>query len=186
MNAFTGTRKTRTVVAGLSALGAGGLLAAGLAMPATAADWSNDESTTSTSTWTDILNDVVGTISLDNLGTDVVGDVTGDVANGDLTNEAPVTVNPGDIASGPIGSGNQIGDIGSGNAVGSGNDVQAPIGSGNETNVDLGGVDADVNDVVGDVTGSVDGIAEDVTGSVDVGGIVDDVTGAIDLGGLGN
>ncbi|MDR5701713.1 hypothetical protein [Agromyces aerolatus] len=201
MNAFTGTRKTRATAIGISALAAGGLLTAGLAMPAAAADWSaehGDSSTTETSNWTDIANDLIGSVST-GLGVgDVLGDVLGDVAdggiaNGDVSNSSPVVVAPGDIGSGnevgDVGSGNEVGsgnDVGSGNEVGSGNDVQAPIGSGNETNVDLGGIEADVDDVVGDVTGSVDGIVEDVTGSVDIGGIVDDVTGAIDLGGLGN
>ena len=180
-------------MAGASALAAAGLVTAGFAAPAMADDRSGDEAGVTESHassellgetglrgLTDVLD--LGPVSFDEFG-NILGDVAsgsvegGDVATGDVSNESPVVVAPGDI-----GSGNSTGDIGSGNAIGSGNDVQAPIGSGNETNVDLGDVSdlVDVDSTVGDITGSVDGMVDDVTGSVD--GIVEDVTSDLDLG----
>ncbi|KQM80925.1 hypothetical protein [Agromyces sp. Leaf222] len=191
MNTFT----TKRTLVGAAAIAAAGLAAAGVAAPAMADDRVGDEtSITESATSTDLFGDtglrgVTDLLDLGPVSFDDLGNITSraPITGGDVSNESPVVVAPGDIAS-DIGSGN--GDIGSGNVVGSGNDVQAPIGSGNETNVDLGGVSdlvdvGDVGDVsgsVGDVTGSVGDIVGDVTGSVD--GLADDITGDLDLGGL--
>lgn len=225
MNTFTSKR----TITGAAALAAAGLMTAGFAAPAMAAERGDDTNVTESqselsSQVGDLagLSDVTGLGGITGLGQlgnltdfgpisfDELGQVVSPITTGDVSNESPVVVAPGDI-----GSGNSTGDIGSGNAIGSGNDVQAPVGSGNETNVDLGGVSdvVDVDDTVGDVsgsvedvsgtvgevgdvsgsiddvTGSVDGMVDDITGSVeDVTGsaddIVDDVTGSLDLGGL--
>lgn len=184
MNAFT-TKKTTV---GLAAIAASGLLAVGIAMPATADTTSTSvdqsERSTMTDTTTSVLDsiqavlnggsisDFVGDISLDSLVGDVTsGDVAGvgDVAGiGDVSNSSPIVVAP---QTGDIASGNEVGN---GNAVGSGNDVTAPIGSGNTTNVDLG----DVNNIVTDVV-DVNGLVNDITNSVDVNGIISDVTGSL-------
>lgn len=198
MNTFT----TKRTLVGAAAIAAAGLAAAGVAAPAMADDRIGDEtSITESATSTDLigytgLRGVTDLLDLGPVSFDDLGNITSraPITGGDVSNESPVVVAPGDIAS-DIGSGN--GDIGSGNVVGSGNDVQAPIGSGNDTNVDLGGVSdlldvGDVGDVsgsvgdvtgsVGDITGSVGDIVGDVTGSVD--GLADDITGDLDLGGL--
>lgn len=96
--------------------------------------------------------------------------------------EFPIVVAPEvDALNGGIGNdllgGIHTGDIGSGNAVASGNDVTAPLLSGNETSVGNGtSVSSEVSDLVDAVT--------DVSDLVDVDGIVDDVTSSIDLDGM--
>lgn len=96
--------------------------------------------------------------------------------------EIPIVVAPEvDALNGGIGNdllgGIHTGDIGSGNAVASGNDVTAPVLSGNETAVGNGNsVSTEVSDLVDSVT--------DVSDLVDVDGIVDDVTSSIDLDGM--
>lgn len=94
--------------------------------------------------------------------------------------EFPIVVAPEvDALGGGIGNdllgGIHTGDIGSGNAVASGNDVTAPLLSGNETSVGNG---TSVSNEVGDLVDSV------VSDLVDVDGIVDDVTSSIDLDGM--
>ncbi len=198
MNTFTSKKTIGT----LSAIAAAGLLTAGFAAPAMADDTTESTTTvapetvltgdlldsiTSDTTFADLLDGTIDGFSGDATISGLLGDVTGgdtsvdglvgdvtggDITGGDISNESPVVVAP------------EVGDIGSGNAIGSGNDVQAPIGSGNETNVDLGDVSdvADVDGIVGDVTDvvDVDGIVGDVTGSVD--GLVDGITSDLDLG----
>lgn len=72
-----------------------------------------------------------------------------------------------------------IGDVGSGNAIGSGNDTNAPILSGNETAVGSGNdIGTNVSDLVdgsvGDITGNVSDLVGDATSSVDLGAILGD------------
>lgn len=184
MNAFT-SRKT---IVGASALAVTGLVTSGFAAPAFA---DHEGSTTlssseSTSTVTegqlsnDLLDDIAGgSASTGGIGVSgLLGDVTGGdtgvgsiggdtaIGNGDISNESPVVVAP------------EVGDVASGNAIGSGNDVQAPVASGNETNVDLGDA-VDVNDLV-----DVNDIVDSTLDEVDVDGLVDDVMGEVDLGSL--
>ena len=117
-----------------------------------------------------LLGDVTGgDTGFGSIGGDTgVGSIGGDTAigNGDISNESPVVVAP------------EVGDVASGNAIGSGNDVQAPVASGNETNVDLGDA-VDVNDLV-----DVNDIVDSTLDEVNVDGLVDDITGDLDLGSL--
>ncbi|WBU37046.1 hypothetical protein [Homoserinibacter sp. YIM 151385] len=113
---------------------------------------------------------------------------------GDVTNASPIALAP-EISTG---------DIASGNATASGNDVTAPVASGNETNAgngneanvgngsgngnSVGNVTNDVSDVVDtttdattDVTTDVKDVVKDVTNAVDADAIVEDVTDSVDL-----
>lgn len=102
-----------------------------------------------------------GDAAVGSIGGDITGGDTA-VGNGDISNESPVVVAP------------EVGDVASGNAIGSGNDVDAPIGSGNETNVDLGDV-VDVNDIVDSTLDevNVDGIVDDVMAEIDLDSFLD-------------
>lgn len=113
-----------------------------------------------------LLGDVTGgDTGVGSVGGDITGGDTA-IGNGDISNESPVVVAP------------EVGDVASGNAIGSGNDVQAPVASGNETNVDLGDA-VDVNDLV-----DVNDIVDSTLDEVNVDGLVDDITGDLDLGSL--
>ena len=120
---------------------------------------------------------------------DVLG---GDVLTGDILGGEALT---GDIAN------DLVGDIGNGNAVASGNEVNAPIVLGNETAVGngndtaIGNVSdvADVSDIgnVGDtsVGTEVSDLVDSVVGTevsdiVDVDEILGDVGGWVDLNGM--
>lgn len=187
-------RATLYTSAGLGAAA----LAIGFALPANAADTQDIEnSTTQSSSQTDTMtgdisawfDDIASeTLSLDGNGVSLSqGPLVSDVAN------------VSDVAGGPILSGNE-------SAIGSGNDVSAPIGSGNDVSVDapvgsgndvasgtevgngnttdLGGVGngnsvGDVGAEVGDITSAVTGSVGDVTS--DIGAEVDDLVG--DIGG---
>ena len=120
---------------------------------------------------------------------DVLG---GDILTGDILGGEALT---GDIAN------DLVGDIGNGNAVASGNEVNAPIVSGNETAVgngndtaignvsdvadvsDIGNVsDTSVGTEVSDLVDSV--VGTEVSDIVDVDEILGDVGGWVDLNGM--
>lgn len=177
---------------GITGVAVASLAVVGFAAPATADTesehtWDNDTSTTTeySETQLDLLRGI--------------GYTTGNFA------ESPFVLAPqvgvGDIASGSVG------DVASGNAVASGNDVTAPIVSGNETAVgsgndtavgnnsgngnSVGNVDTEVSDTVdgmvdstNDLTSGISGSVSDLIDSVNVDGMVEDVTGSLDLGGI--
>jgi len=81
------------------------------------------------------------------------------------------------------------GDILNGNALGSGNDVSAPLLSGNDTalgnNNDTAVGNVTGNDISTDVSDVVDNsVGSSVTDLVDVDGILGDVTGSLGLSGI--
>ncbi|NYF16971.1 hypothetical protein HDC37_001796 [Microbacterium sp. AK009] len=163
-------------------LGIAALTVTGLALPANADTVSSaDETQTTVSALTtleafqDILNDALqasgnatetGDLSIDG--------VDGGLINGPIVSGSVID----DVANGPILSGNDT-------PVVSGNEVQAPVASGNETSVDApvasGNEVASGNDTdtsVGDVGASVGGVVGDVGASV--GDVVGDVSGEVD------
>jgi hypothetical protein len=107
----------------------------------------------------------------------------------DSHNSSPVVVAPDvDLLGGGIANGDNL----NGNHVGSGNEVNAPLLSGNETAVGNGNtsevsdvvdapvsdvVDSNVSDIIGDVT-------SDVSDIVDVDDILGDVSGWVNLEGM--
>ena len=177
MTAFTSnSTRTSKALAGATAFGAATLLAIGAAAPAMADDSSSTDvrgyagDATATAELIEritsnlVVSDVLGG-TLD--GGDVNGgDITGgDTSIGDLGGDlvAPIAPEVGDV---------DLGGVGNGNAVGSGNELNAPIGSGNS--VEVGDITGGISDVV-----DVNDIVDDVTNSVDVDGIVSDVTGSL-------
>ena len=151
-------------------------LAAGIALPANAQerDWSDETSATTVTssfdafrTW--VQDNVLGSgndLAAGNLGIDgglVNGPLISDVGNGAVLsgNDAPVL--SGNDITAPVASGNEVGN---GNSAGNGN----AVGAGNDTGVSLGDIGADVDELVGDITGDVDGIV-DVDGMLE--GILD-------------
>lgn len=133
----------------LTGAAAAGLLAFGAVAPAIADSGDDNSSFTSTS------------------ATKLLGDVAAHDLLGDVTNGTPVVIAP------------QVGDIGSGNAVGSGNGVTAPVLSGNGTSVGNDtSVGTSVQDMVdssvGDITSEVSDAVGDITDAVDVGAILGD------------
>jgi hypothetical protein len=168
-------------VVGIATVGAAAALVAGFAAPAMAsvghdssftnrsthvASSTSKESTTTQQAWTDALRNV-----------------TTGIGTGTASNWSPVVISPSlnaPVSTGDIGSGNAVL---SGNDVPvlSGNDVQAPVLSGNDTA--LGN-----NDANGDVTGGINTSVSNLVNSLtkDVGnsasstsstGIVDSVLG---------
>ena len=125
MNAFT-TKKT---TAGVAAIAAAGLLAVGVAMPATADTTSVDSSTSERSSTTDTATNILDSIEAVLNG----GDITGGITGGDLSNESPVVIAPqtGDIVSDVVDVNGLVEDI---------------TGS------------VDVDGIISDVTGSLTGI----------------------------
>ena len=176
---------SKKTVFGSIAVAASGLLLAGGAIPAMAAEPSSDTTTTDSRSVTETLN---GT-SADTGGFDLGGlsATLNDLVSGvQASNDSPVAIAPevgvGDVLGGDIASGNATA---SGNdvtapvtaPVASGNDVAAPVASGNEVTAPVentapvaSGNDTAVTDVVGGVTDSVD--ADD---------IVDDVMADVNL-----
>jgi hypothetical protein len=186
----TSMRKNTTRIGILATAGAGAaaLALAGFALPANASDTAStwEDTTTSTSTSSSIdgframVHDLIQANGTDttagNVGLDggvinaplVQGPLVGDVASGPILsgNDTPVasgneTANGNEVASGnevsaPVGSGNDVSAPVEA-PVGSGNDtsVDAPVGSGNDTGLDVGGIGADVRDLVDDVTGAI-------------------------------
>jgi len=112
--------------------------------------------------------------------------------------EIPVVVAPQvDVLNGDIANGILGGDILNGNAVASGNEVTAPVASGNDTAIGSGNETAigngsgngnlsgnEVSDVVDNVTDT--SVSDIVTDVVDVDDILGDVSGWVDLNHLFN
>jgi hypothetical protein len=142
-------KKTTFGILGATATAA---LALGVSAPAMADDHDSSTDYTQTSSYTKVLNKVLGDVG--------------------FSNESPVVVAPevltGDVHTGDVLSGNANGNhVGSGNVIGSGNDTA--IGSGNHTAID--GVDVDASDffdsTVGDITGDVSDLLDDIDVSLD-------------------
>jgi hypothetical protein len=171
---------TKTGLMGTAGIGAVALAVTGFALPASADDTttttSSDETHTSVEalesldvfqTW---INDFIATHG-NNTNAGNVG-VDGGVVNGPLVS---------DVANGPILSGNDVSA-----PVGSGNDVsvEAPVGSGNEVgngnnvgngNTGVGDVGAEVGDLTSNIGTDVSDLVGDVSSDVDsiVGGLLD-------------
>lgn len=186
------TKKTRLslIAAGT---GAAALAVAGFALPANADDHSTSTEESTTTTTTDLTSsfDAFQTWVNDALSVSDNQTVTGvspDTSVGDVTLvEGPLVSDSlnGDLLSGnqtPIASGNDVAaPVVSGNdtnveapvdaPVGSGNDVsapiEAPVGSGNETHNDT---DAGVS--VGDIGADVDDLVDSITTDLDLGDIL--------------
>jgi hypothetical protein len=170
--------KTRLGLIG-AGTGVAALAVTGLALPANADDTSVEQDWSTTDTMTDVTSSldafqawVSDTISAGDTSVSPVTGVSPDTSVGDVTLvEGPLV---GDIASGnqaPVASGNDVtAPVASGNdtsvtapveaPVGSGNDVsapvEAPVGSGNEssnsTDLSVGDIGADVDQLVENVT----------------------------------
>lgn len=136
----------KTILASTGAAAAAVLIVGAFGAPAMADTTSSHDSTSS---WTQTTTDLTSTIE------GIVGDIS---------NSSPVVVAP---SVGDIG----VGDIGSGNAVASGNDVTAPIASGNETAVGSGNDTA-----VGNNSGNGNSVGGDTSIGSEVGDLVDNVT----------
>ena len=145
---------------GLTGAAAATLMVAGFAAPAMADDTTTNHSADTTSTATSLTTGLSDLFRV-----------------GDVSNSSPVVLAP------EVGTGDILGgDLLSGNALLSGNDVQAPVASGNETPI-ASGNDTSVSDVLNPST-SVDpsvGNGTSVSGG-DIGASVDDL---VDGGNIG-
>lgn len=169
---------TRAGILTTAGLGAVALTITGFALPASADDdiTSTDESVTSVSTLESLdlfqtwVDDVLALYGNDTSALDS-GVVNGPIVDGPLVSD----VGNGAVLSGndtPVLSGNDIdAPVGSGNDVGSGN----VVGSGNDTGVSVGDADADLGDLTTDIGADVDGMVGDISSDVDdlVAGILD-------------
>jgi hypothetical protein len=150
---------TKTTAFGVTGAAAAALMVAGFAAPAMADDVSSDYTSSTTTTATD-LSDLF--------------------AIGDVSNDAPVLLAPsvsvGDVAN--------VSDIGNG-ALLSGNDVTAPVASGNETSVDPSiGNGASVGNGTSVSGGDIGTSVDDLVDGGEIGTNVDNLVGGIlaDLG----
>jgi hypothetical protein len=159
---------TKNTVISATGVAAAALMVGAFAAPAMAStghDWSGDNTSTSVSKWYSYAQH----------------------SSTDISNVSPVVVAPEVSVGDVLGGGILNGDILDGNAVASGNDVTAPIASGNDTAIGSGNdtaignnngngnsVSTDVSDLVDNTLGS----------TVDVNGLVDDIMGSIDLGAI--
>lgn len=174
---------TRAGLLTTAGLGVAALTITGFALPASADDSTptHDDSITSVSTlesldlfqtWVDDILSVYGNdTSAGNVGIDgplVQGPLVSDIGNGAIGSGNDVPVLSGNDVSAPVGSGN---DIGNGNSVGNGTSV----GSGNDTGVSVGDVGASVGDVTTDIGSEVDSLVGDIESDVDslVSGLLD-------------
>lgn len=167
------TRAGLLTTAGLGAAA----LAVGFAMPAMADDHgsSAEDAQTSVSApaslegfqaWVDQQlatygNDTdAGNVGID--GPLVEGPLVSDIGNGAIGSGNDVPVLSGNDVSAPVGSGNEVGK---GNVVGSGND----------TGVSVGDVGTSVGDLTTDIGNEVDSLVGDIGSDVDslVGGLLD-------------
>ncbi|TFB76701.1 hypothetical protein E3O06_01460 [Cryobacterium glaciale] len=178
MNTITKHTNVRKITAlGITGAAASALIIGGFVAPAQAFDGESTSTTTSTSTDSsseqnrlDIIGDLFNLSGNDTTGNGVLGNDTspGGVANGGLVN--------GGVVNGPLVNdslNNDVGDVASGNEVGNGNDVVAPIeapvtapvdaGNGTDVGTDVGGVDVE------NIDGSVDSIVNDVLGDLGLG-----------------
>ena len=150
---------TKKTVFGTIGVAAAGLLALGAAAPAMA-------STGSDSTWDTTTSSYSSTSWMKN-DAHLLTDLTGSI--GDVSNDSPIVIAP------EVGVGDILGgDIASGNAVASGNDVTAPVASGNDTPIASGNDTSVGNDAslgngnsvgteardLGNIDGTVDGMVD--------------------------
>jgi len=147
---------TKKTILGTTGVAAAAFMVAGFAAPAMADTTSSHDTTSSWSQTTTSLLDNVSAIV------------------GDISTSSPVVVAP------------EIGDIGSGNAVGSGNDITAPIASGNDTAIGSGndtavGNNSGNGNSVGGDTSVGSEVGDLVDGVLDVDGMVNDVLDDVDL-----
>ena len=174
---------TRAGLLGTAGIGAAALAVAGFALPATADDdissWSSDQTHTSVEAiesfdaFQTLLDDLIDTYGNETTTGDV--GIDGGLVNGPLVSDignGPVL--SGNDVSAPVGSGNDTSvdaPVGSGNEVGNGN----VVGSGNDTGVSVGDVGAEVGDLTGDIGAEVGDLVGDVSTDVDdlVGGLLD-------------
>ena len=170
---------TRAGLLGTAGIGAAALAVAGFALPATADDdissWSSDQTHTSVEgiesfdAFQTLLDDLIDTYGNETTTGDV--GIDGGLVDGPLVSDignGPVL--SGNDVSAPVGSGNDT-SVGSGNEVGNGN----VVGSGNDTGVSVGDVGAEVGDLTGDIGAQVGDLVGDVSTDVDdlVGGLLD-------------
>ena len=186
MNTITKHTNVRKITAlGITGAAASALIIGGFVAPAQALD--GDNTTTSTSTDSsseqnrlDIIGALFNLSGNDSTGNGVLGNDTslGGVGNGGLVNGGVANggVANGGVVDGPLVNdslNSDIGDVASGNEVGNGNDVVAPIDAPVTAPVDAGNgtdVDSDVGSVdVEDIDGSVDSIVNDVLGDLGLG-----------------
>ncbi len=202
MNAFTTTKTS----AGLAAIAASGLLAVGIAMPATANTSSTSVDQSERSTMTETTTSVLDSIQAVLNGGSITGGITGgdpaisenslggsisDFVGGISLDSLVSDVAGGDVAG--IGDVAGVGDIaGVGDVSNSGPVVVAPqtgdIASGNELgNGNAVGSGNDVTAPIGSGNttnvdlGDVNNVVTDV---VDVDGIVSDITNSVDVNGI--
>ena len=159
---------------------AAALIVVGISAPAMADEGEFSFSKGSQASYSERTTAIVPDIDV--LGGDIL---TGDVLGGDVLG--------GDIAN------DLVGNVGNGNAVASGNEVNAPIVSGNETAIgngndtaignvsDVGNVSdiANGTDIGTEVSDLVDGVLDaSVSDIVDVDDVLGDVSGWVDLNGM--
>lgn len=181
------TNKTRIFTLATAGAGAAALAVAGFALPASADDRAPQNDTTSAytelagsvdafqesfQTW---IGDIAAGNTLGNVGVDGGLVNVGDVANGPILSGNDVPVVSGNDVSAPIGSGNDVAvdaPVGSGNEIGNGTEVGNGsgsgnvVGSGNDTGVSVGDIGAEVDDLVGDISGDIDSTLNGVLGGL--------------------
>ena len=184
---------TRAGLLGTAGLGAVALAVTGFALPASADDHTSSADETRTSVdglnsldafqaWVhDAIAANENETNAGNIGIDgglVNGPLVSDIGNGAILSGNDTPVLSGNDVSAPVGSGNDVGieaPIGSGNDVGNGN----VVGSGNDTGVTVGDVGAEVGNVTSDITSDIGAEVDDLVG--DVSSEVDDlVSGLLD------
>lgn len=176
---------------GIATVGAATALVAGMASPAMATT-SHDSSLGNSSSHSASTTDSRSTSTVTRGQLDALRSVTTGLTGGDLKNTSPVVISPsvgvGDVASGnAIGSGNDV-PLVSGNEVpvasgneANGNSVTAPVASGDESavgNVSGNSISSSVKDLVQTVT-SGNSATSDPTSSVS--GTVSNITGDLGL-----
>ncbi|MET3769380.1 hypothetical protein ABIB15_002076 [Marisediminicola sp. UYEF4] len=180
MNIFT-----KKSAFGAIAVAGAGLIIAGAAAPAMASTSSEQVGSLTSSS-----DRAAQAGLLENLS---VGDLTSNfgLTGGELSNSSPLVFSPevttGDVETGDVSTGDVLsGDNLSGNAVASGNDVTAPVASGNDIPVTTP-VNAPVTAPVasGNETStssdSGDVVTDVVDGTVDTDALVDGILGDTDL-----
>jgi len=178
-------KMTRAGLMGTAGIGAVALAVAGFSIPANADDHTSSADETRTSVdavdsldafqgwvWVDDALDAndntIGNFAVD--GGLIDGPLVSDVGNGPILsgNDAPIA--SGNDVSAPVGSGNDVSvdaPVGSGNDVG--NDVGhgTNLGSGNDTGASVGDVGAEVGDLTSEIGTHVEDLVGDVSSDVD-------------------
>lgn len=192
-------KMTKAGMFGTAGIGAVALAVTGFALPASADDHttttSSDETHTSVEaleslevfqTWIDDFIAANGNdTNAGNVGVDgglINGPVVSDVANGPILSGNDTPIASGNDVSAPVGSGNDVSveaPVGSGNEVGNGNSV----GNGTDVGTEVGN-GTETNTGVGDVGAEVGDLTSDI--GTDVSDLVSDVSSDVDglVGGL--